>query len=94
MLPIILQTGAVLSRLFIVSSIVGAILVAILMVRKPFARRSIARAAPAGTSPQEIEKVVRKSQFRFGLALWCIFFGLPIFVITAVMIANKVSVFH
>lgn len=94
MLPILIETGAIVSRLFVIAAVVGVLLVLILVVRKPFVRRSIERAAPAGTAPQVIEKEVRKSQFRFGLALWTIFFGLPIFAITAVLIANKVSVFH
>ncbi|WP_327210019.1 hypothetical protein [Rhizobium leguminosarum] len=93
-MPVLIETGVIISRLFVIAAVIGALLVLILMVRKPFARRSIARAAPAGTTPEVIEKEVRKSQFRFGLALWLIFFGLPLFVIMALLIANKVSVFH
>jgi hypothetical protein len=91
---VLIETGFIVSRLFVVATFVGVLLILTLLIRRPFTRRSIQRASPEGTPQQEIEKQVRKSQFRFGLALWSIFFGLPLFVIFAMLVANKVSVFH
>jgi hypothetical protein len=91
---ILVETGFIVSRLFIIAAVIGAVLVLTLLIRRPLVRRSILRASPAGISTQEIEKLVRKSQFRFGLALWTIVFGVPLFVIIAMLVANKVSVFH
>lgn len=81
-----------LFRLFLIASLLVAVICALVWIRRPIIRRSVRAELPSGATNQEVEARVEAKQRAFGLKIWFFIFFVPMLVIIALMVANNMTV--
>jgi amino acid transporter len=87
----VIALGMFLARISWIAAILAAFVTFVMLVRRPFERKSIQKASPEA-SEQEVETMLKTSQRRFGVAIWLLIFLLPMLVLAGIMYVNSVSV--